>query len=111
MSEQIFFKLVYHNTSLTHTHRITYLQNSVVEKDKENSQTYSCDPAYYPIALKELMKHFVDPINVANASINQLEAWRPKSVPKMELQAAVIGVRLLQLNQREMTLTFNRIDL
>ena len=33
------------------------------------------------------------------------------SVPKMELEAAVIGVRLLQLIQREMTLTFNQIFL
>ena len=33
------------------------------------------------------------------------------SVPKMELEAAVIGVRLLQLIQREMTLTFDQIFL
>ena len=33
------------------------------------------------------------------------------SVPKMELEAAVTGVRLLQLIQREMTLTFDQIFL
>ena len=33
------------------------------------------------------------------------------SVPKMELEAAVIGVRLLQLIQREITLTFDQIFL
>ena len=33
------------------------------------------------------------------------------SVPKMELKAAVLGVRLLQLIQREMTLTFDQIFL
>ena len=31
------------------------------------------------------------------------------SVPKMELEAAVIGLRLLQLIQREMTLNFSQI--
>ena len=31
------------------------------------------------------------------------------SVAKMELEAAVIGVRLLQMIQKEMTLTFNQI--
>ena len=30
------------------------------------------------------------------------------SVPKMELEAAVIGVHLLKLIQREMTLTFDQ---
>ena len=33
------------------------------------------------------------------------------SVPKMELEANVIGERLLELNQRKMTLTFNKIFL
>ena len=74
-----FFNLVYNNTSLTDTHRITYLQNSVVGKAKEKIQAYSCDPAYYAIALKELMDHFGDPSIVVNAFINQLEAWRPNN--------------------------------
>ena len=33
------------------------------------------------------------------------------SVPKMELEAAVIGVRLLQLIQSEMTMTIDQISL
>ena len=74
-----FFNLVHNNTSLTDTHRITYLQNSVVEKAKEKIRAYSCDPAYYAIALKELMDHFGDHSIVVNAFINQLEAWRPNN--------------------------------
>ena len=74
-----FFNLVHNNTSLTDTHRITYLQNSVVGKAKEKIQAYSCDPAYYAIALKELMDHFGDPSIAVNAFINQLEAWRPSN--------------------------------
>ena len=73
-----FFNFV-HNNSLTDTHRVTYLQNSVVGKAKEKIQAYSCDPAYYLIALKELMNLFGDPSIVVNAFINQLEAWRPKN--------------------------------
>ena len=48
-------------------------------KAKEKIQAYSCDPAYYAIALKELMDHFEDPSIVVNAFINQLEAWRPNN--------------------------------
>ena len=51
----------------------------VVGKAKEKIQAYSCDPAYYAIALKELMDHFGDPSIVVNAFINQLEAWRPSN--------------------------------
>ena len=72
-----FFNLVHNNISLTDTHRITYLQNSVVGKTEEKIQAYSCDPAYYAIALKELMDHFGDLNIVINAFINRLEAWRP----------------------------------
>ena len=74
-----FFKLVHNNSSLTDTHRITYLQNSVVGKAKEKIQAYSGNPAYYAIALKELMDHFGDPSIVVNASISQLEAWSPNN--------------------------------
>ena len=70
-----FFNLVHSNTSLTDTHRIIYLQNSVIGKAKKKIQAYSCDPAYYAIASKELMDQFGDPI-IINAFINQLEAWR-----------------------------------
>ena len=62
-----------------HTWIPTTLQNLVVGKDKEKIQAYSCDPAYYPIALKELMNQFGEPIIVVNAFINQLEAWRPNN--------------------------------
>ena len=58
---------------------MTYLQNSVVGKAKEKIQAYSCDPAYYPTALKELMNQFGDPSFAVNAIINQLEGWRPNS--------------------------------
>ena len=78
MDEQ-FFQPCPQNISLTDTHRITYLQNSVVGKAKEKVQAYSCHPAHYPIALKELMNHFGDPSIVLDAVINQLEAWHPNS--------------------------------
>ena len=55
------------------------MQNSVVGEAKEKTQAFSCDPAYYPIALKELMNHFGDPSLVLNAFINQLEAWHPNN--------------------------------
>ena len=55
------------------------LTDSVVGKAKEQIQASSCDPAYYAIALKELMDHFGDPSIVVNAFINQLEAWRPNN--------------------------------
>ena len=75
-----FFNLVHNNTSLTDTHRITYVQKSVVGKAKEKIQAYSCDlPAYYAIDLKELLDHFGDPCIVVNAFINQQEAWRPNN--------------------------------
>ena len=72
-----FFNLVHNNTSLKDTHRRTYLENSVVGKVKEKIQAYSCNPAYYAIAFKELMDHFGNPCIVVNAFINQLGAWRP----------------------------------
>ena len=74
-----FLNLVHNNISLTDTHRITYLQNSVVGKAKKKIQAYSWDPAYYLIALKELMDHFGDASIVVNAFINQLEAWCPNN--------------------------------
>ena len=49
-----FFNFVLNNVSLTDTHCITYLQNSVVEKARENIQAYCCDHAHSPIALKSL---------------------------------------------------------
>ena len=69
-------RLVYNNTSITDTHRITYLQNAVTGKAKDVIQAYSCDPAYYSTALNELMSYFGDPTIVVNAFINQLENWK-----------------------------------
>ena len=71
-----FFCLVHNNTSITDTHRITYLQNAVTGKTKDVIQAYSCDPAYYSTALNELMSYFGDPTIVVNAFINQLENWK-----------------------------------
>ena len=71
-----FFCLVHNNTSITDTHRITYLQNVVTGKAKDVIQAYSCDPAYYSTALNELMSYFGNPTIVANAFINQLENWK-----------------------------------
>ena len=74
-----FFYLVQNKTSLTDTHRITYLQNSVVGKTKEIIQAYSCDPANHAVALKELMDPFEDPSVSVNTFINRLEAWHPNN--------------------------------
>ena len=74
-----FFNLVHNTISIRDKHRITYLQNSVVGKTKAIIQAYLSDPAYYLIALNELMDHFGDPSIVLNALINQLEAWRPNN--------------------------------
>ena len=71
-----FFCLVHNNTSITDTHRITYLQYAVTGKAKDVIQAYSCDPAYYSTALNELMSCFGDPTIVVNAFINQLENWK-----------------------------------
>ena len=71
-----FFCLVHNNTSITDTHRITYLQNAVFGKAKDVIQAYSCDAAYYSTALNELMSYFGDPTKVVNAFINQLENWK-----------------------------------
>ena len=80
-----FSNLVHNKTSLKDTHRITYLQNSVVEKAKEIIQAYSCDTAYYAIALKELMDHFVASIIVVKDFINKLEAWAPVNDYKIRI--------------------------
>ena len=68
--------MIHHNTSITDTHRITYLQNSVSGKAKDLIHAYSCDPSYYQTALNELINHFGDRTIVVNAFINQLENWQ-----------------------------------
>ena len=71
-----FNTMIQNNTSITDTHRISYLQNSVSGKAKDLIHAYSCDPSYYQTALNELMRHFGDRIIVINAFINQLENWQ-----------------------------------
>ena len=68
--------MIHNNTSITDTHRITYLQNSVSGKAKDLIQAYSCDPSYYQTALNELIRHFGDRTIVVNKFINQLENWQ-----------------------------------
>ena len=68
--------MIHNNTSITDTHRITYLQNSVSGKAKDLIHAYSCDPSYYQTALNELIRHFGDRTIVVNAFINQLENWK-----------------------------------
>ena len=71
-----FFCLIHNNTTITDTHRITYLQNEVTGKTKDVIQAYSCDPAYYSTALNELMSYFVDPTIMVNAFTNHFENWK-----------------------------------
>ena len=71
-----FYSMIHHNTSITDTQRITYLQNSVSGKAKELIHAYSCDPSYYQTALNELINHFGDRTIVVNAFVNQLEIWQ-----------------------------------
>ena len=68
--------MIRNNTSITDTHRITYLQNSVSGKTKDLIHAYSCDPSYYQTALNELIRHFGDRDIVVNAFINQLKNWQ-----------------------------------
>ena len=55
-----FNTMIHNNPSITDTHRITYLQNSVSGKAKDLIHAYSCDPSYYQTALNELIRHFGD---------------------------------------------------
>ena len=71
-----FYSMIHHNTSITDTHRKTYLQNSVSGKAKDLIHAYSCDPSYYQKALNEVLNHFGDRTIVVNAFINQLENWQ-----------------------------------
>ena len=85
--------MIHHNTSITDTHQITYLQNSVSGKAKgilcqENLiHAYSSDPSYYQTALNELMNHFCDRTIVVNAFINQLENWQVNHQKKQSFVA------------------------
>ena len=71
-----FNTMIHNNTSITDTHRITYLHNSVMGKEKDLTHAYSCDPSYYQTALNKLIRHFGDRTIVVNAFNNQLEYWQ-----------------------------------
>ena len=47
--------------------------------EKPRRKDYSSDPAYYPIALKELTYHIGDPGIAVKAFVKQLEAWHPNN--------------------------------
>ena len=66
-----FNTVIHNNTSITDTHRIAYLQNSLSGKTKDLIHAYSCDPSYYQTALNELIS-----VIVLYAFINQLENWQ-----------------------------------
>ena len=72
---KIFKATVHTNHSITQTHRITYLQNSVTGRAKDLIRGYSCNPALYDVALAELHSHFGSPQHVVNAYIKRLESW------------------------------------
>ena len=61
------------NTTISDTHRITYLQNDVTGKAKELIKGYSCNPVFYKPALEDLKSRFGDTFIVVNAYIKQLE--------------------------------------
>ena len=71
-----FNTIIHNNISITDTHRITYLQNSVSGKAEDLIHAYSYDPSYYQTALNELIRRFGDHTIVVNAFINQLENWQ-----------------------------------
>ena len=75
----IFEASVHENRSISQTHRITYLQNSVSGKAKDLIRGYSCNPAFYNVALAELESRFGSPQHVVTAYIRRLESWQKMS--------------------------------
>ena len=71
----IFKASVHDNTSISQTHRITYLQNSVSGKAKDFFRGYSCNLAFYNVALDELESRFGSPQRIVTAYIHRLENW------------------------------------
>ena len=63
------------NTTISDTHRITYLQNAVTGKAKELIKGYSCNPVFYKPELEDLKSRFGDTFIVVNAYIKPLEKW------------------------------------
>ena len=75
----IFKASVHENRSISQSHRITYLQNSVSGKAKDLIRGYSCTPAFYNVALAELESRFGSPQHVVTAYIRRLESWQKMS--------------------------------
>ena len=63
------------NHTISATHRMTYLQDSVSGKAKALIKGYSCNPAFYKAALRDLQNHFGDSNYIVNAFIQQIETW------------------------------------
>ena len=74
----IFKASVHENRSISQTHRITYLQNSVSGKAKDLIRGYSCNPAFYNVPLAELESRFGSPQHVVTAYSRRLVSWQKK---------------------------------
>ena len=66
---------VHNNPSITDTHRITYLQNSVTGKAKDLIKGYSYNPVFYTEALNDITKRFGDPDYIISSYITKLEQF------------------------------------
>ena len=63
------------NHTMSDTHRMTYLQDSVSGKAKALIKGYSCNPAFYKAALRDLQNHFGDSNYIVKVFIQQIETW------------------------------------
>ena len=63
------------NRSITDTHRITYLQNSVTGPAKDLIKGYSYNPTFYAAALADIEKRFGDADYVVASYITKLETF------------------------------------
>ena len=63
------------NHTISDTHWMTYLQDSVSGKAKALIKGYSCNPAFYKSTLRDLQNHFGDSNYIVNAFIQQIETW------------------------------------
>ena len=71
----VFNATVDSKTTISDTHRVTYLQNAVTGKAKELIKGYSCNAVFYKTALEDVTSRFGDTFIVVNAYIKQLETW------------------------------------
>ena len=63
------------NRSITDTHRITYLQNSVAGPAKDLIKGYSYNPTFYAAALADIEKRFGDADYIVASYIAKLESY------------------------------------